>query len=57
MDKDISISIRRVANGFIVDPAVQPGMCISSAYCHVFNDLASLCEWLKQHYPEQIKTA
>lgn len=56
MFDDQAITVRRVANGFIVQAEVPVHMTRAASAidedCLVFESLDSLWDWLTEHFPE-----
>lgn len=53
MNKNNPIRIRRVANGFIVEPSIDPRMMHDHADLFVFEDRERMFDWMMNHYPDE----
>ena len=50
MNTNSPITIRRVSNGFLVEPEVQSGMAIPIPDIAVFESQTALYTWLAEHF-------
>jgi hypothetical protein len=52
MNKGEPVNIRKVGNGFIVNPEVGQNMAISDHNTMVFNDITQMNDWLVGYFED-----